>query len=248
VKKVVIIVPCYNEEDGIRGVIEAVPHKELKRMGLVAEVLVIDNNSTDNTSKVAAAAGARVIVERKKGKGNAMRTGFASISSDVSYVVMLDGDNTYRPSEMPRMLEPLLAGFCDVVVGSRLGGRMHEGSFTMRNRIANWFYTFLVRFFYRANVTDVLSGYFAWTHDALDDLRPHIKSAGFAIEMEMITKMERLGHDVYSVPISLDIRAGGESKISRISDGAKILMMFARNLFWKPPRDDITLEGGTETA
>jgi glycosyltransferase involved in cell wall biosynthesis len=232
-KKVAVIVPCHNEEKGIVKVIEEIPHAQLKKHGLVVEVIVIDNNSIDKTAEVAKKAGAMVIHESKKGKGNAMRTGFANLPADVDYVVMLDGDNTYRPKEMPRMLEPLTSGFCDAVVGSRLSGRLNEGALSFQNRVVNWAFAFLVRVFYRANVTDVLSGYFAWTRETIDDLRQHIVSEGFAIEMEMITKMEKLKHEVYSVPISYDHREG-ETKINRIADGIKILHMFARVLFWRP--------------
>ena len=241
-KKVVVVIPCHNEEEGIARVLKAIPHKHMEKLGLHIQALVIDNNSTDKTAEVARKAGAIVIPEKRKGKGNAMRAGFNAIEDDVDYVIMLDGDNTYRPSEMHRMLEPLLSDFCDVVVGSRIGGKLSDGSLTYLNRLGNWIYTFFVRLVYRANVTDVLSGYFAWKKEAIDDLAPHIKSDGFAIEMEMIIKMEKLGHEVYSVPITYDQRAG-ESKLSRFKDGAKIVHMFLTGIFWKPPKQSLAMEG-----
>ena len=232
-QKLAVVVPCYNEEDGIGKVIDNVPVTVLRNHGIQAQVFVIDNNSTDNTAQVARDHGATVLTEKKKGKGNAMRTGFASLPKDIDYVVMLDGDDTYRGSEMLRMIEPLTNDFCDCVVGSRLGGRLQEGSLRFVNRLGNWGFTFLVRIFYRANVTDVLSGYFAWKKPVIDALLPHITSDGFAIEMEMITRMERLGFDMYSVPISYDHRAG-ETNLNPFVDGAKILRMFMKNLFWRP--------------
>jgi len=69
-----------------------------------------------------------VVNESKKGKGNAIRTGFYSISDDTDFVVMLDGDDTYRPQEIIRLLEPINSGFCNVVIGSRLGGRISRGA------------------------------------------------------------------------------------------------------------------------
>jgi len=94
-------------------------------------------------------------------------------------------------------------------------------------------YSHLVRHFYQVNMTDVLTGYFAWKREALERLRPHIESEGFAIEMEMVTKMARLGEEISCVPISYHARAG-ETKINPVYDGTRILWMFIRNLYWRP--------------
>lgn len=246
-KKVTAIIPCYNEASGIANVVQAFPVEHMARQGFELEVLVIDNNSTDGTAKVAAAAGARVIHEPKKGKGNAVRTGFASISADTDYVIMLDGDDTYRPDEVMRLIEPLDSGFCEVVIGSRLGGRMSEGSMKAFNRLGNWVYSHLVRYSFRVNVTDVLTGYFAWTKNVVDDLRPHLVSDGFAIEMEMITKMARLGHEIYSVPISYHARSG-DSNLRPLHDGARILFIYLRSLGWKPKDLSPTVAPATSRA
>lgn len=232
-KHISLIIPCHNEENGIKEVIQNIPYENLERHGYELSVLVIDNNSTDGTAEVAKELGARVIQEPKKGKGNAIMTGFNNVPEHANYVVMLDGDNTYKIEEMLRLVEPLDSGFADVIVGSRLSGKMKENSFKTQNRIVNWGFTFLVRRFYFANVTDVLTGYFAWKKDVVDDLKKHLVSEGFTIEMEMITKMVKLGHDIYSVPITYDRRLG-ESKIESLKDGASIMHMFFKNLFWKP--------------
>jgi glycosyltransferase involved in cell wall biosynthesis len=234
-KHITVVIPCYNEAEGITGVITGFPRDLLKTYGYTMDVLVIDNNSTDGTADVAKAAGARVIHEPKKGKGNAIRTGFYAIPDRTDYIVMLDGDDTYRPQEIIRLLEPIDSGFCNVVIGSRLGGRISAGSMKSFNRLGNWLYSHLVRYAYRVNVTDVLTGYFAWRRDAIEHLRPHLKSSGFAIEMEMITKMARLGEEIFSVPISYHSRAG-ESNLHPIRDGLRILRMFMINLTWTPPR------------
>lgn len=232
-QKVTVVIPCYNEAKSIAKVIKGFDQNKLLHHGYDLEVLVIDNNSKDKTAQVAKAAGARVITENKQGKGNAMRTGFRSVSDDTDYVVMLDGDDTYNPKEVMRMLEPLQSGFSDVVIGSRLGGKMVAGSMTGFNRMGNWIFSHIVRYFYRANVTDVLTGYFAWKKEVIDDLHPHLVSKGFAIEMEMITKMARMGHEIYSVPISYHPR-GGQTNLHPIYDGIRILSMFFRNTTWRP--------------
>lgn len=231
-KKITVVIPCYNEQSGVRKVIRDIPLAKLKSYGFQVEILVINNNSTDKTAEVARSAGAIVIAEPIKGKGNAMRTGFKAVSQNTKYVVMMDGDNTYKGKEILRMIEPLDSNFCDVVIGSRLGGKLNVDSLSLAHRLANWFYTFLVRQFYKANVTDVLSGYFAWKKKTLDKLVPHLESDGFAIEMEMITKMRKLGFELYSVPVTYD-RREGQSKISSYRDGIKILSMLLKNLFWK---------------
>jgi glycosyltransferase involved in cell wall biosynthesis len=162
-----------------------------------------------------------------------MLLGFKKYPKDSDYVVMMDGDNTYKGQEMYRLLEPLINNFGDVIIGSRMTGKMLDRSFKFQNRVANWAYAFFVRTFYHTNVTDVLSGYFAWKREALEDLAPHITSAGFTLEMEMVTKMLKLGHEVYSVPITYD-RRDGYSKIETFKDGIKILNQLFSNIFWSP--------------
>ena len=228
---VTVMIPCFNEEKGIGNVIDNIPIKKLKRYGLSVDILVVDNNSTDDTAKIAMSKGARVVFEKRQGKGYAIRTGFRNISPKADYVVMLDGDDTYKGQEMLRLLEPLESGFCDVVVGSRLSGKMNNGSMTFFNRLGNWMFTFLVRVFYAENVTDVCTGFFAWKRGVTDELVRHLNSEGFAVEMEMISKMSRLGYSIYSVPITYDNRVS-DSKLRPFRDGMRIFSMGLRNLLW----------------
>jgi glycosyltransferase involved in cell wall biosynthesis len=237
-EKVTILIPCHNEEQGIAKVLDSIPYQALERHGFETQVIVIDNNSTDRTAEVARSKGAQVIFELVKGKGNAMRKGFSCVDSDTAYVIMLDGDNTYDAKEMLRLLEPIANNFCDVVIGSRLGGKITERAFKAQNRVANWIYTFLVRCFYNANVTDVLSGYFAWRGDVVMHMRDHLESNGFSIEMEMISKLVKLNYSIYSVPITYSVREG-ETKIAPIKDGLHILFTLSRNIFWSPSKEAI---------
>lgn len=232
-KKVGVVIPCHNEAASIAQVIARFPLSRLAQQGLQLHIYVVDNNSSDTTASIAKKAGATVISEPRKGKGNALRAGFRNIANDTDYVVMLDGDDTYSPEEVLRILEPLRSDFCDVVVGSRLGGRIKTLAMNKLNRLGNRFFTTAVRTLYRANVSDVLTGYFAWKKPALDALRPHIKSEGFAIEMEMITKMARLGQQMASVPISYTPRIG-ESNLHPFKDGLRIFTMLLKNLSWRP--------------
>ncbi len=232
-KKICVLIPCYNEEAGIGIVMDNMPSHKFKNLGYEVQIIVIDNNSKDKTAKIAREKGAQVFVERKQGKGNAMKTGFNLVGSDVDYVVMLDGDATYRAQEIPRMLEPLESGFCDVIIGSRLEGKLNGEALSISHRLANWVFTFIVRVFYLTNTTDICTGFFAWKREVIEELVPHITSRGFAIEAEMITKMAKLGFSIYSVPITYDAREG-DSKLSPVSDGLKILWMLLKNLVWRP--------------
>jgi glycosyltransferase involved in cell wall biosynthesis len=231
-QEVTVVIPCRNEADSIAQVIGDFRKSTLVNRAFDFDILVVDNNSTDDTAAVAARAGARVIHESRRGKGYAMRTGFRNISPGAAYVVMLDGDSTYKSEEVLRLLEPIHHNFCDVVVGSRLGGKMYDDSMALGNRGFNWLCVFLVRLFYRANVTDALSGYYAWKREVIDTLLQHLRASGFALEMEMITRMARLKYEMYSVPISYHKRTAGAG--IRPLDSLPILQMFVQNLHWSP--------------
>jgi dolichol-phosphate mannosyltransferase len=234
-KTLAIVIPCYNEEKGIGKVIDSIPYKKINELGFNVLVYVIDNNSSDNTSAVAASHNAIVLFEGQQGKGAALRKGFSELSVDTDIVIMLDGDNTYKATEIPRMIEPITSGFCDVVIGSRLEGKTVGEALSFSHRLANWFFTFSARTMYQTNVTDTCTGFFAWKKEVIEQLFPHIQSKGFAIEAEMITKMAKLGYKIYSVPITYE-RREGESKLSPILDGIKITLMLYRNILWKPKK------------
>ena len=231
-KKVTVLIPCYNEAGNIERVVKGFSKSPLVQNAFDLDILVIDNNSADGTADIAQAAGARVITEKRQGKGYAVRTGFQNIHPQAAYVVMLDGDDTYKPEEVLRLLEPIHHDFCDVVVGSRLGGKMSEHSMPFGNRGFNWLCVHLVRYFYGANVTDALSGYYAWKKDVVESLVPYLDAAGFALEMEMITKMARMKFEMYSMPISYRKRLSGTG--IHPLDSIPILQMFFKNLRWSP--------------
>ena len=232
-KKITLVIPCFNEANGVGRVIDGIPREKISQAGYSIDVLVIDNNSSDETPAVARSRGARLIHEPKRGKGHAIKAALSAINDDCDYVVMIDGDDTYKTAEILRLLEPLESGFCDVVMGSRLAGRMKNNSMKGLNRLGNWFFSFMVRHIFKVNITDTLSGYFAWRYDVIKALRPYLKSPGFTIEMEMITKMARMNYQIYSVPITYAPRAG-ESSLRPLHDGKRILATFFKQIFWRP--------------
>lgn len=232
-RKVYLLIPCYNEEKGVGTVIDNLPVSLLQESNYTVEVIVIDNNSVDRTAEVAASRGATVLHESKQGKGCAIITGFQSVPEDADYVVMIDGDGTYDIREIMRLLEPLERDFADVVVGTRLHGKLDYDSMKGLNRLGNWLFTFLARIAYKTNVTDVCSGFFAWKREVVKDLAQYLESNGFSIEMEMIAKMARMNYESCSVPISYHPRAGNSS-LRPIYDGFLILRTWLKHLLWKP--------------
>lgn len=234
-KQITIVIPCYNEEAGIGLVIDAIPFDLLHRYGFKTNIVVIDNNSNDKTAAIATSKGVKVIKEPSQGKGNALITGLKEVCGNCDYVVVIDGDYTYNPQEILRLIEPLESGFCDVIAGSRIGGKTVRRSLEFSHRFVNWGFAFFVRQFYRANITDALSGFIAIKSDVVQTLIPHLHSTNFTIEMEMITKMRKLGFSIYSVPITYDRRMG-KSKLHSYIDGFQILLMMINNLRWKPSK------------
>ncbi|MCB9362675.1 glycosyltransferase [Candidatus Woesearchaeota archaeon] len=239
-KKVHILLPCFNEADSIGQLIDHIREFAAKGMYYVT-ITVIDNNSTDATRAIAREKGVKVIDERRQGKGFAMVSGFRSVSKSTDYVVMLDGDGSYDITELPRMLEPLDSDFADVIVGTRLQGRINENALPALNRVGNWLFTFITRVGYQTNVTDVCSGYFAWKAEVVHTIADYIESKGFTLEMEMIAKMARIGFSCYSVPISYHPREG-HSSLHPLKDGLRILRAWARYLFWVPHKVSRTHE------
>jgi glycosyltransferase involved in cell wall biosynthesis len=230
------IIPAYNEEASIGDVIDSITQEMRENLALHAEILVIDDGSVDKTAPIAEGRGARVIShEKNQGKGAAINTAFRNLRPESDYVIMLDADSTYLGHEAGRLLEPLTSGLCDVIIGSRLGGKMSEDSMTRFNRIGNWLFTFFIREIYKANITDSCSGYIAWKRRVVDELAGCELSGGFSIEVEMIVKARKLGYTIYSVPITYRKRTGRVSNLKPVSDGIKIMSAIFRNMLWKPP-------------
>jgi glycosyltransferase involved in cell wall biosynthesis len=246
-KRITVLIPCFNEEDGVGSVIDEIPVKLLRRFGFETKIVVIDNNSNDKTAEVALAKHAKVIFEPSQGKGNALVTGFKYVYDSCDYVVVIDGDDTYKPREMLRLIEPLENEFADVIAGSRIGGKTIRGSLKFSHRFVNWVFAFFVRQFYSANITDALTGFMAIRSDVVKILIPNLHSTNFTIEMEMITKIKKLGYSIYSMPITYDRRLG-KSKLHSYSDGFKILMMFFKNLRWTPVKRESGLRLALSSA
>lgn len=201
---IVAIIPALNEEIAIPHVIRSVPRTVISR------VIVVDNGSTDNTATAARNAGAEVVVEHKRGYGNACRAGVqAAVDADV--LVFLDGDGSFDPAETEQLIAPITAGAADLVLGSRELGGVPASALLPHQRLGNRLVAWLVRRLYGIAVTDI-GPFRAIRRTTLDLLAMSEPTYGWPIEM--VVKAVRQRARIVEVPVSYRQRLGGESKVS----------------------------------
>ncbi len=208
--KIAVLIPCFNEEMTIRQVVT-----DFKLQLPDAEVYVYDNNSTDRTADQAKDAGAIVRFERRQGKGNVISTMFREIEADI--YILVDGDGTYPANKVEDLISPILSGDADMVIGSRLHPSA-KSHFHLINRIGNRVFLFLTNSIFRVEITDLLSGYRAFSRDVVKHLP--ITSRGFEVDTEItIASLER-NYRIIEIPIDLSARPDGSmSKIRIWGDG-----------------------------
>lgn len=201
--RVSVIIPTRNEERAIGRVLAELPANS------VGEVIVVDNESTDETAAIAARMGARVISEARRGYGRACLTGLASANRpDVA--VFLDGDYSDRPAELPLLLAPIIEGRADIAIGSRLAGPRVRGALAWHAQFGNWLAAGLIRKLYGLKITD-LGPFRAARADVLRALELEETTYGWAVEL--ILKGANRGFRIVEVPVSYHPRIG-KSKIS----------------------------------
>lgn len=211
---IAVLIPCYNEELTIRDVVQRF-RKELPH----ATVYVFDNNSTDRTTEEAKAAGAVIARELRQGKGYVVQSMFGRIDADV--YVMVDGDGTYPPEEVHSLLAPVLADEADMVVGSRLHAKS-DSEFRSLNRLGNRFFLSLVNSTFKVKITDMLSGYRAFSRSFVKGVP--LFGGGFETETELTIKALERGYRIVEVPVNLKSRPTGSfSKIRIVKDGLRIV-------------------------
>ena len=207
--RIVAVIPALNEEGSIGRVVTAVPRD------LVAEVIVVNNGSTDRTAEVAAMAGARVVTEPRRGYGAACKAGLDS-ASDADILVYLDGDASDQPEELAGILRPLLSGEADLVIGSRLLGRREAGAMPPHAVLGNWLTARLVRGLYGARITD-LGSFRAIRRADLAALDMRERTYGWPVEM--IVKAAKRGYRIHEVPVTHRRRIG-TSKVAGTLGGS----------------------------
>jgi len=159
-----VVMPCLNEADGIGRCVEKA-RAALTGMGIIGEVLVVDNGSTDDSAAIATRAGARVVYERRRGYGAAYARGFQEARG--RYLVMGDADDTYDFSDIGDFVEPLVAGDYDMVMGTRLKGTILPGAMSWSHRwLGNPILSGMLRLFFRTSISDSRCGLRSFTRDA----------------------------------------------------------------------------------
>ena len=205
---IAVVIPAFNEEASIGKVLADIPP------GLVDQVVVVDNGSTDATGERAAGAGARVVREERRGYGQACLSGLA-VLREVDIVVFLDGDYSDFPDDMPAVVAPLLKGRADLVIGSRILGQREKGALLPQARWGNVLATWLIRWFFGVRYTD-LGPFRAIAAAALQELGMEDRNFGWTVEMQVKAARHKLR--VVEVPVRYRKRIG-TSKITGTVSG-----------------------------
>jgi glycosyltransferase involved in cell wall biosynthesis len=217
-QRIAVLVPCYNEATTIGSVV-----RDFQQALPSATIYVFDNNSSDGTANVAREAGAVVRAVSDQGKGNVIRRMFADIDADV--YVMVDGDGTYEAKAATQLVQTLVSGSLDMVVGTRVSDERE--AYRPGHRFGNRLLTHCVATLFGKTFTDMLSGYRAFSRRFVKSFPAH--AAGFEIETELTVHALELRMPVAEIATTYGARPeGSQSKLNTWSDGFRILFMIAR--------------------
>ncbi|MCL6260770.1 glycosyltransferase family 2 protein [Aquiflexum sp. TKW24L] len=216
-----VLIPAYNEEGSIGKVIQDIPKS-------VRHVIVVNNNSKDNTRQVAEKAGAIVLDEPKMGYGKACLTGMsylAKLEVEPDILVFLDGDYSDYPEQLLAVIDPILKHDYDMVIGSRARGIRESGSMTLPQVFGNWLATSLMSVFYKTDYTD-LGPFRAIKWDKLKALGMVDQNYGWTIEMQI--KAAKAGLKTTEVPVDYRKRIG----VSKVSGTIKGVIGAGYKILW----------------
>lgn len=214
-KKIAVLIPCYNESKTIEKVV-----KDYKKALPDADIYVYDNNSKDGTDEIAKKAGAIVKYEYKQGKGNVIRSMFRDIDADC--YLMIDGDDTYPSENAKEMCDLVLAGKADMVIGDRLSSTYFTENKRPFHNFGNRIVRFLINKLFKNNVKDIMTGYRAFSYEFVKGFP--VLSKGFEIETEMTIHAVDKNFKLVEIPVTYrDRPEGSVSKLNTYSDGFKVL-------------------------
>jgi glycosyltransferase involved in cell wall biosynthesis len=216
-----VLIPAYNEQDSIGKVVQDIP-------SFVRNIIVVNNNSKDNTRQVAEDAGAMVLDEPQMGYGKACLTGMdylCALEVQPDILVFLDGDYSDYPDQMPDLIEPILNLDYDMVIGSRALGKRESGSMTLPQVFGNWLATSLMRIIYKTDYTD-LGPFRAIKWDKLKFLGMVDQNYGWTIEMQI--KAAKSGLKTTEVPVDYRKRIG----VSKVSGTIKGVIGAGYKILW----------------
>ena len=218
--KIAILIPCYNEASTIRKVITDFKHS-LKN----ATIYVYDNNSTDNTARIAKAAGAIVRHEYRQGKGNVIRSMFRDINAEC--YIMVDGDDTYSAAQAAEMAKLVLEKGVDMVVGDRLSSTYFKENKRPFHNIGNSLVRSFINFLFHSNIKDIMTGYRAFSYEFVKTFP--VLTNGFEIETEM--SIHAIDKNMLIENVIVDYKdrpTGSVSKLNTIPDGMKVIFTIFR--------------------
>ena len=222
--KVSIVIACFNERQTIERVVEAVRRSPIEQI----EIIIVDDCSDDGTSailkKVSALVDRVIYQPRNRGKGAALRAGFAAVTGSI--VVIQDADLEYAPSDYPRLLAPIFSEMADVVLGTRLAGEGGRKFTYFWQRGGNRFATLLSNAFTGLNLTDIQTGYKAFRTPLLRGLT--IRENRFGVDAELIAKFARLRCRIKEVGITYKARTYAEGKKVRWKDGLRAIYVILK--------------------
>ena len=217
--KIAVLIPCYNEGKTIEKVV-----KDYKKALPEADIYVYDNNSTDDTAKIAENAGAIVKHEYRQGKGNVIRSMFRQIDADC--YIMVDGDDTYPAENAREMCNLVLDKKADMVVGDRLSSTYFTENKRPFHNFGNRIVRFLINKLFKNNIKDIMTGYRAFSKEFVKTYP--VLSKGFEIETEMTIHAVDKNFLIKEVPVAYrDRPVGSVSKLNTYRDGFKVLKMIA---------------------
>lgn len=212
--RIAVLVPCYNESATIQKVVE-----DFRRALPESIIYVFDNNSTDGTADIARRAGAVVMHEKRQGKGFVVAAMFEKVDAD--FYIMADGDDTYPAEHVRELLAPVLEGRADMVVGRRMAVDAAR-AYRRFHVLGNWLVRALINFIFGSRLTDIMSGYRAFTREVAKSIP--IMAYGFDIETEMTVQCLYRKWVICEVPVTYRERPeGSESKLSTFRDGFKVI-------------------------
>ena len=217
--KIAVLIPCYNESATIEKVV-----KDWKEELPEADIYVYDNNSKDNTDKIAKKAGAIVKYEYRQGKGNVIRSMFRDIDADC--YLMIDGDDTYPKENGREMVELILSKKADMVIGDRLSSTYFTENKRPFHNFGNKIVRLLINKLFKNNVKDIMTGYRAFSYEFVKGFP--VLSKGFEIETEMTIHAVDKNFKLVEIPVTYrDRPEGSVSKLNTYSDGIKVLKTIA---------------------
>jgi glycosyltransferase involved in cell wall biosynthesis len=213
-KSVSVIIPALNEEEPIGDVVRAIQATKIS-----CEIIVTDNGSTDRTADRAREVGARVVSEPRPGYGRACMAGVHALSPECDIVVFLDGDGSDCPEFINRLVDPIVAGTHDFVIGSRTRGQREPGSMNLQQVFAGRLAGMFLSILYGVRYTDMCP-FRAIRRDALEQLSMKEETYGWNLEMQM--KAARADLRILEVPVNHRCRTGGVSKVSGTMHGSVV--------------------------